>query len=540
MTSPRPADEAPFALDGTVTRDKLLELLGVQSENTWLDYKAACDLDDRGETVQISKDIGAMCIRAGYLVIGADDHGVALGLPPGQAKHFDEATLRDKVKRYLPPGFELRSAVHALDGDTAPKELAIVWVAPHPDAWAIFAHDGAYPIAGKPKIAFRKGEVYARHGSKSEQWDQGDIAAARANLVAREKDSWREEIALANQQAVKDAISGATAMASPAASYTWRLDESGFEAATVELIRHDDDIPVRRMLPLAEAEVRRCVSTIDEDLTDDLAVPLDRLTALAALALELDRPKYFSMAVRSLLSVYDWAVTDLRVNSSDHRLTPLLHLRIAERLYALGALAVRYERWDQVRELVLAPVPGLHEHSVARTWHRDALTNSARANLLRDASGTREISLLMFGRAVVTRLPVLRPDLPGDINDTNQAGDPVLRSLAQFDFLASVISGVSADAMSSRTLLGASYPNFAQIDGRYANTAATKLLFISGVRDQLLPGATDEQIAIVYALLDKEARHAGRAMWGWEGYTDSRVTDFVNRQLEHVAEDVFS
>jgi len=339
---------------------------------------------------------------------------------------------------------------------------------------------------------------------------------------------------------VKNAISGAAAVSSPASTYTWQLDEAGFEAATVELIRHDDDIPVRRMLSSAVAEVQRGVSTTESDLTDDLVVPLDRLTAVAALALELDRPKYFSLAVRSLLSVYDWAITDLRVNSSKHRLTPLLHLRIAERLYALGALAVRYQRWEQVRELVLATVPGLHEQNVDRTWHRDALTNSARANLLRDASGTREVSLLMFGRAVVTRLPALRPDLPTDINATDQAGGPVLRSLAQSDFLASAISGVSAKATSSRALLNTSYPNFAQIDGRYANIAATDLLFTPGVRDLLLPGATDEQIAIVYALLDKEARHAGRAMWGWEGFDDNRVIDFVNHELEQVAGDIFS
>jgi len=50
--------QPPFALDGTVTVDKLIELLAVQTELPELDYKLECDLSDTGALVELTKDVG--------------------------------------------------------------------------------------------------------------------------------------------------------------------------------------------------------------------------------------------------------------------------------------------------------------------------------------------------------------------------------------------------------------------------------------------------------------------------------------------------
>ena len=50
MTSPA-AHEPPFALDGTVTRHKLRELLDVQTELPWLDFKEECSIGYRSYLV---------------------------------------------------------------------------------------------------------------------------------------------------------------------------------------------------------------------------------------------------------------------------------------------------------------------------------------------------------------------------------------------------------------------------------------------------------------------------------------------------------
>lgn len=531
------AGQPPFALDGIVTRDKLVELLAVQTELPELDYKRECNLSTAGGLVALTKDIGAMSILGGYLVVGADDHGNAVGLPGGQASLFDQATLSTKIAKYLPSGVDVRSGVHELDDGTGPRAVALVWVGPHPDGWCVFTRNGDYTEAGKTKIAFRVGEVYARHGTRSEPWNQTDIAAARSALVARAKDSWRAEHAEETRRALQAALSGAAVAAGPSAAFTWQLDRGSFETAAVELLRRDDDVPVRRMLRAAAAEAHRLVLLPESTGATDLIVVLDRIVALAALALDLRRSAFVSMAVRTLLDVYGWAVADLRVQTSAHRLVPVLWLRIAERLYALGALAVRLQDWAAVRELALAPVPALVREQRRSAWHRDALTQASRARLFTEHQPDgrpRELSLLLFARAAAAADPVLRPDLPGDASASYGGRDPLLDSLCQFDLLVTVVSGVAAGATDERALLAVSYPNYARADSGRANQIVHPLVFDGQVRQPLLAGTGDRQLAVVLDLADRVAQQAGQGFWGWEGYSDPAVRIFVSDHLQRV------
>ena len=235
----------------------------------------------------------------------------------------------------------------------------------------------------RPRSRSGAGDVYARHGSRSEPWSQADIAAARARLVSRAKDAWRAEHAEETRLALRSALAGAAAADGPAATFTWRLDEAGFEAVAVELVRRADDIPVRRMLRAAQADTQEMVRMPGDGEADDLAVLLDRIAALAALGLELQRPVYFDLAVAALLDLYGWAVEDRGIQTSRHHLVPVLWLWIAERLYAVGGLAVRLRDWPAVRSLPLTPVPALDRNSPGRTWHRDALTQTSRAGLFK-------------------------------------------------------------------------------------------------------------------------------------------------------------
>lgn len=530
------AGQPPFALDGTVTREKLSELLAVQTELATLDYKRECDLSGAAGTVELVKDIGAMSILGGYLVVGADDSGGVTGLPAGQAALFDQATLSAKAARYLPAGLELRSAVHTLDDDSGPQKLALVWVGPHPDGWCVFTRDGDYtdPAIGRSKTVFRVGQVYARHGTRSEPWDQSDIAAARTALVARAKDAWRTEHREETQRALQDVLAGASVAAGPSGAFTWQLDAAGFEAAVVELLRRDDDVPVRRMLRAAAAEAQRLLLVPGSIDTGDLTVLLDRVATLAALALDLRRPAFLDLAVRTLLDLYGWAVQDLRVQTSAHQLTPVLWLRIAERLYAVGALAVRLQDWRAVRGLALAPVPQLAREYRASSWHRDALTQASRASLFTQPQSdgrSAELSLLLFARAVAAAQPVLRPDLPGEVSASYAGPDPLLDSLCQFDLLLTVVSGVAARAESERALLDVSYPNYARADGSRPNAIVATLVGDPAARTALVPGASDSQLAGVLQLADQVAHREGQRFWGWEGYTDLAVQTFVQNHL---------
>jgi len=183
---------------GSVDAEALARLLGLGGERDWLDFKSQCDLSVTRDLVEIVKDIGAFMITGGYLVIGADDQGQAAG-EPARLELFDPSTLHAKVAKYISKPFELRAAVHAHDG----RSFAVIYVTPHLDGFCVFEKDGSYtdPATGRLKIAFRAGQVFARHGTSSEPWNQHDIAAIKRRLAAdadRRRDQAAEGLVLLN------------------------------------------------------------------------------------------------------------------------------------------------------------------------------------------------------------------------------------------------------------------------------------------------------------------------------------------------------
>ena len=165
---------------GSVSAQALADLLAVQGERDWLDYKRQCDLSSARGVVELAKDAGAMMITGGYIVVGADDHG----RPSGDVQHlelFDPATLHAKLAKYLPRPIEIRAATHHRLG----QSFAVIYFPPHQDGFCVFETDGTcQDSGGKMQTVFRHGEVFARHGTSSERWRQSDIAMIKRQLQA--------------------------------------------------------------------------------------------------------------------------------------------------------------------------------------------------------------------------------------------------------------------------------------------------------------------------------------------------------------------
>lgn len=53
-----------------LTAETLIDLLNEGTERPGLDYKRRLDLSSKRETVAIAKDLGAMQVAGGYIVIG--------------------------------------------------------------------------------------------------------------------------------------------------------------------------------------------------------------------------------------------------------------------------------------------------------------------------------------------------------------------------------------------------------------------------------------------------------------------------------------
>jgi hypothetical protein len=67
-------------LEPVVNSEKLHELLAWEAEYATLDFKASSKLSDKRDQVDLAKDIGAISVRGGFLVIGVDDRGKPLGM----------------------------------------------------------------------------------------------------------------------------------------------------------------------------------------------------------------------------------------------------------------------------------------------------------------------------------------------------------------------------------------------------------------------------------------------------------------------------
>jgi predicted HTH transcriptional regulator len=133
-----------------------------------------------------------MQVDGGYIVVGAADGGQPSSeVAMATAGRYDEASVRNILKKWIPEPFHIRIGRHVIDG----CNLVLIYVAPNLDGMCVFSADGQYANdAGKSTTVFRAGDIYARHGSKSERMAQHDIVRIVRRLVAAEKDRWGQEI----------------------------------------------------------------------------------------------------------------------------------------------------------------------------------------------------------------------------------------------------------------------------------------------------------------------------------------------------------
>lgn len=358
-----------------VSRAKLEALL-LHGERNVLDYKASCDITQTAELVELVKDIGAMQVRGGYIVIGVDDrdglHRVT-GIDPGLARQFDEARLRGKVLKYLPETLELLVGHHEVDG----KRVVLLYIGAHPDGFAAFIADGNCPRSdGKgTKAVFQADDVFWRDGTQSVKMNPNKLMGLVRQSAARTRDVAGEHVPPSTRG----------------------------ESLSVVLARG----------PRAVAEA---VRGGDRDAS---AEALDKLVCVLARELAAGSAEdVLGQCVRALAAAYN-------VPGSDEQ-----HwLRVVERVLALGGLATRLERWMVVRALAIQPVTIQHTEVYAN-WVRHADVMGSRAGLIGRSPGPGD-DLIENANAHTKRLPELRPDGLGEHDD-------FVASICQFSLYAAL------------------------------------------------------------------------------------------------------
>lgn len=502
-------DEEPeHGANANVSYEQLTYLLDLGAESVTLDYKTECDLNATRDRVEIAKDIGAMQIRGGFIVIGVDDTGTPVppGVPRDQQPLWDEAQLRPKVAKWLPEPFGLHTAVHTIDGTA----IVIVRVGRNQRGMAVFKADGQYTgHGGKTTSVFRTGDVFARHGTSSERWHQADIDDVIETLVAARKERWRAE--LADDMAALGAAQTAQTLATgPIGSLSWKVDASTFESAILELFRANDDIALRSFILSAASDARALVEAQD---WSELATLIARLTALAANAITYQRPKWFTAALEALGTVYRYGFDAQYGYDRSDISSPELWLLIVEHLLGLGAVAVRAKDWAAVRAIALQEPGGTQ--GLYRSWLRHGLTMASRANLLND--GGQSKSLLTLARDRVAANPSLSAGFANDDNDA-------LTALCQFDLLAALATIAATGNVNDRDW----YPNFARFFTSRSEPAVVELLVNPDMRAELFP-LDNATLAEALRVLSRSAGNQGAAYHGWFDFESATVRKFLDQ-----------
>ncbi|HZM84246.1 MAG TPA: protein kinase [Candidatus Limnocylindrales bacterium] len=340
------------------------------------------------------------------------------------------------------------------------------------------------------------------------------------SVIAAELDRPQERSALTLQRGtpvVRSEAVGLRVSTAALAEFNFYLDPEVLINTTIELLRADDDIPIRRLLRNGVPEVRALYRIGDQQATHQI---LDHLTCLAATFLDLERTTWFNRTIDVLVSIYGIAFdNEAEIINQPTRSAAELWLAISTRAEALGALAVRREDWTAVAYLASRRVSGMHRMYVS--WLKHATTMANRSELLatNDGAGGRDVSVISLARELLRRLNYLVDLDPDD--------DRILTSLTQFDFLACLHAVLASGDTTNAS--GVFYPHFASFYGTRTQPIVQRLLTDPTLRGQIYPH-DDRKLADALMLVDKYAKQVGFRYDGWEGYTPD-VIDFIRSNL---------
>jgi len=162
--------------------------LEARSESTRVDFKGTFDPTNKGEWLEVMKDIVALAnTGGGVLLFGVDNDGKPTGLNCQPILDFDVARIGDKLHKYT--GTHVSELV-LFGCDCDGQRIGGLYVG-SVDVPLVFITDGRYATAdGAERFAFRTGTTYFRHSAKSEPGTSDDLRHFLDRRIEVMRTSW--------------------------------------------------------------------------------------------------------------------------------------------------------------------------------------------------------------------------------------------------------------------------------------------------------------------------------------------------------------
>lgn len=505
----------PLVVTWPLDESILSRVLAQKSESPRLDHKLTIDLSKTAtkDRVELIKDVAAFAnSEGGYIVFGIRNGGSVEGLDEHVYAGFDEAIIRQKIESCLKPPPDL--FVHRIE-DFNGKRLIVLVILPSKDSPLVFLNQGSYKDkSGEVVQVFQPGDVFVRRGSKSERWQQEDVAAVIDRIYERGKEKWLHEITPFLKISAGQSSSTPTLHDAPS-PYE---DAVSYGKSIRVLLRSSDERALRETvltcLDVAREQWRNTKEKSEAEILairdDHLRLALDRLALVGLLAISYKTEATFAAVVDALVKV--WELGDdrslgFRGKSSEHLSASVVWRQVLLRVYALGTALVQANLVSWARPLVLqkstadAWLPWLRRTQVTmfreERWDDNALINEV--------------------LAYVRDHPEFRPELDLD-------KDLLTAAVCQFDFLQVAIACLQYD----RTDVG--FPSFAKFHTFRTLPMIERAIEDSAVRE-VLGQPPDQKLADFLRELDRTCIQLSFTSGEWDSNFDQNpiVMDFLRR-----------
>lgn len=210
------------------------DALSSEGEHGWVDFKREFDPASPAAWCEIVKDVVAMANSGGgFVVIGLNDDGTLSGRDIQAALAVDPAVVVDKIRKYT--GLQFASfSLHRRQRNGTELQVFEVSAVQYP---VVFTNAGTYELPDKKQgRAFSVGQVYFRHGAKSEPGISDDLRQFVDREVSRLREEW-----LGNIRKVVEAPAGSVVSIAPATPVDVVRDGPAIPA---RLVHAEDAAPV--------------------------------------------------------------------------------------------------------------------------------------------------------------------------------------------------------------------------------------------------------------------------------------------------------